>query len=581
MRIIYICLTLFLLVGINTISSSTDQIKEESFSPSVKINIIPYSVVYEGDIINCDITGKTDIIYWSINNQSKHYYFYNDDPIIFNPESTPLTDTYVNLTVYAENSQGKSTDTVPITLKKIFFGDIHFHTTFGDGRSDIDTMYQNAIDENYLDFAACSEHGSMKYPVEGSMFPIIKRIINNLVGNDPWEVIKNKTIEYYDPGNFTTLLGFEWSASNLFPGGYKISPNGHEDVSHINFYYRDVYEDAEKYSPLQKLNYDEIFEAMAAENDKGHLNIGFFHHPIGKIYIFRYVLYDNPILKNIPFLYNFEAYYTTNFSFLANNLKNTMACDEIMRGVEVYSGWGTAIGQYSNISITWPYYEDIPENTVVICNKTDAWVENGMWEWSESESINKKFVMQMGSDSHNNRPGGASLGGHNSAGIMAAYSVHNKREEIWDAMDNCDIYGSQLLKIRANVRFDDQMVLGSWINCTNPLTINISAMSTFPGLDGSGRDMCPDNYSADELDYPISDIWLIKKDSDRGRPWCKVIGHVQPNENLVVVSFEDDDVQPNDFYYVAIRQKGEELGPNQNDYTAFLGPVFIENVKNE
>jgi len=97
--------------------------------------------------------------------------------------------------------------------------------------------------------------------------------------------------------------------------------------------------------------------------------------------------------------------------------------------------------------------------------------------------------------------------------------------------------------------------------------------------------MHPHGYSPDELDYPISDIWIIKKDNERGRPWCKVINHTQPNTNLAVVNFEDPDVQPNDFYYVAIRQKGQLLEKNYNindvardEYMAFLGPVYINTV---
>jgi hypothetical protein len=90
--------------------------------------------------------------------------------------------------------------------------------------------------------------------------------------------------------------------------------------------------------------------------------------------------------------------------------------------------------------------------------------------------------------------------------------------------------------------------------------------------------MRPHAYLAGELYHPIQDIWLIKKDRDRGRPWCKVINHATLNNNIVVVNFQDYDVQPNDFYWVAIRQKGQELEPGQNEYIAFIGPVFINNV---
>jgi hypothetical protein len=91
--------------------------------------------------------------------------------------------------------------------------------------------------------------------------------------------------------------------------------------------------------------------------------------------------------------------------------------------------------------------------------------------------------------------------------------------------------------------------------------------------------MCPDGYSPNELAYNISDIWLIKKDRQKGRPWCKIISHVMPNEDIAVVTFSDADVRPNDFYWIAIRQNGQELQSNEDGYMAFLGPIFIDQVE--
>lgn len=250
-----------------------------------------------------------------------------------------------------------------------------------------------------------------------------------------------------------------------------------------------------------------------------------------------------------------------------------------------FSTWGTSIGQYSDIPITWPYHPDDLEHNLTLCNQTDAWVENGMWEWSENSLKGRRFVMQAGSDTHGvNRPGSAQLDKEKPSGIMAAYAVNNTRGEIWNAMNECEIYASQLLKIRANVRFnctslyDGEMAYGRWINCSSPLRIRITAHSTFPGYDSSGKNMCPHGYSPYELDYPIEDIWLIKKNRTRGRPWCKIINHTSPNTDTAVVIFEDVDVQPNDFYYVAIQQKGQELRSQQNEFMVFIGPVFIDNV---
>jgi len=538
--------------------------KELLSSPSVTINIIPYSTIYEGDIINCTIMGEVTNKYWQINNNSKHTNFYNDDPIIFDPEPTPLESTFVNLTVYAENEIGNDSDTIPIVLKRLFFGDIHWHTIISDGQYDIDTMYSNAIMDNYIDFAACTDHAEL---IDGfntkfggvPKWDWIKTLIQKLLGISEWEQIKEKAIEYYHPGNFTTLLGFEWTAAQWSLGGKPWSPYGWEDVGHINFYYKDIYPNAREYSDLQKLNYDQIFKAMAIEWDKGHYNIGYPHHPLGRAQ-------------------GSHVNFTTNFTFLANNMKNVEERDTVLRGVECYSRWGTAIGGYLTPGFPWLWRYNQSQFT----NQTDAWVENALWEWSQTTLKNKRFGFIGGSDTHDyDRPASASVEESHLAGpsgLLAVYAVHNTREDIWDAMNNCSGYASQILKIRVNTRFDGQLAYGQWINCTLPLEIQVTAQSTFSGEDHSGKNMCPYGYIEEELNYPISDIWLIKKDNEKGRPWCKIIGHATPNENVSVITFTDPEVQPNDFYWIAVKQQGEALSTNEHEYMAFLGPVFINNV---
>ena len=136
------------------------------------------------------------------------------------------------------------------------------------------------------------------------------------------------------------------------------------------------------------------------------------HHPLGKLYAFTFN--NNRI---------YPMFYDVNWSYLAKEIQNPYARDAILRGVEVYSRWGTSIGQYSNIPITWPYLPDIPPNRLCFSNITNAWVENGMWEWSENNFKNKKFVMQAGSDTHTiERPGSASLDKNKTSGIIASYS---------------------------------------------------------------------------------------------------------------------------------------------------------------
>jgi len=543
-------------------------------SLTVKINTPSMITLYEGDIVDCDITGAPNIIYWKINNKSTHTTFINDDPILFDPEPTPINEEYVTLSVHAIKNDIHIFDTVKIKIKKLFFGDIHFHSRISDGYYNIDTLYENAISDNYLDFVCSTDHAEIinnldltpPQPLWMRVQNLIQFLMYKFLGRDEWQIIKDTVVKYYNPGTFTTILGYEYSPSAWYPGGSPLSPNGHTDTCHINFYYRDVYLDAPEYSAHEKHTMDDIFEAMAGENKIGHLNIGFPHHPLMTMGV--------------------GGSQSINWSFLANNIEKTDDRNEILRGVETYSKWGTAIGKYSDLPVLWPY------NPKSCDEHPDYWVENAFWEWSKNDMKNQKFVMMASSDNHAvDRPGSLSMESRvsrrhpNPSGLIASYSVHNTREEIWDSMNNCTIYATQGLKIRANVRFDDKLAQGRWINATSPLNINVTAYSTFPGIDSGGKQMQPHGYSPDELDYPISDIWIVKKDTEKGRPWCKIINHTEPNSDLAIINFEDFDVEPNDFYYIVIRQKGQNLESKikndnvpRDEYMAYIGPVFIDNV---
>ena len=554
----------------STLQDTTTTAMAQDDTLSVTILVPSGSIVFEGDIVNCSITGSPSVKYWQINGQSHHTLFVGNDPVLFDPEPTPLNDTYVNLTVTVENGTRTAFASVQIQLKRLYFGDLHFHSSISDGYNKPETMYQNALKDNYLDFVGLTDHAELINQIDitppQSLWMWLRSLIQvlryKLLGIDEWAMEKENVKRFYDPGRFTTFLGFEWSSGPFFPGGTPWSPNNHQDVCHICFTYKDVYDDAQKYSSWNRQTFDDIFAAMNAEWEQGHRNIGFPHHPIMQI--------------------QWWGGYTVNWTFLANTIRNTSARDQVLRGAEVYSRWGQAIGKYSGLPIEWSYR---PLN---IRDRPEFWVENGLWEWSKDTRKGQRFVLEATSDTHVvDRPGSTSAKGElcsqNPSGIDAVYAIHNTREELWDAMDNCSMYGLQALKLRANVRFNGQMALGRWINCTAPLSIQVTALSTFPGLDSSGRTMCPNGYNESQLSFPIQDIMLVKKDTSRGQPWCKVIGTAHVNSSLAVVQFQDPEVHSNDFYFIVIRQRGEHLPVDEplggnDEYLAFLGPVFIDTV---
>ena len=78
----------------------------------------------------------------------------------------------------------------------IYFGDIHGHSSLSDGSPDIDAYYKDIRDREKLDFCALTDHD------HGGVGR------SELFG-EKWELTKQKAAEYYEPGRFTTILGYE------------------------------------------------------------------------------------------------------------------------------------------------------------------------------------------------------------------------------------------------------------------------------------------------------------------------------------------------------------------------------------
>lgn len=78
----------------------------------------------------------------------------------------------------------------------VYFGEMHGHTNFSDGLTDVDSYYTNIRDNAKLDFAALTDHdhGGIGKP--------------ELYG-EIWKKIQAAAKKYYSPGKFTTILAYE------------------------------------------------------------------------------------------------------------------------------------------------------------------------------------------------------------------------------------------------------------------------------------------------------------------------------------------------------------------------------------
>ena len=87
----------------------------------------------------------------------------------------------------------------PAPSLKLFFGEMHGHSNLSDGRPDAETYFRNIRDNAKLDFAVLTDHdhGGVGKPTLWSGAP------------SKWDIIRETTKKFCQPGIFTTILGYE------------------------------------------------------------------------------------------------------------------------------------------------------------------------------------------------------------------------------------------------------------------------------------------------------------------------------------------------------------------------------------
>jgi hypothetical protein len=87
--------------------------------------------------------------------------------------------------------------------ERIYWGDIHTHTMYSDGRGTPEETYDFGKRISALDFTAVTDHSFL---TEDWM----------------WEDIKKTTNRFYQPGRFVTFLAYEWSGQSEVGGDHNV-----------------------------------------------------------------------------------------------------------------------------------------------------------------------------------------------------------------------------------------------------------------------------------------------------------------------------------------------------------------------
>jgi hypothetical protein len=88
--------------------------------------------------------------------------------------------------------------------QNVYFGDLHIHSNYSsDAIGNIDTIYNKARHNAKFDFICITDHDFS-------------------LTDSSWEVQKQITDKYYEPGRFVTLIGYEWTAHPVTRFGHRI-----------------------------------------------------------------------------------------------------------------------------------------------------------------------------------------------------------------------------------------------------------------------------------------------------------------------------------------------------------------------
>ena len=108
---------------------------------------------------------------------------------------------------------------------RVYWGDLHAHTSHGHAYGEIEDLYHYAREEARLDFVAHVEHytraGEWLHPWWRRRYPDCRTVVDFVERS--WQERLEQARQCDDPGRFVPLLGFEWAhttghLNGFFPG---------------------------------------------------------------------------------------------------------------------------------------------------------------------------------------------------------------------------------------------------------------------------------------------------------------------------------------------------------------------------
>lgn len=487
--------------GIYTATASTSN---ESASITFTVDITPPvfywnhyppngSLLFELEKIDVDVYDNLSpvIVEWTTDNWTTvHTENISGDPVLFNPNAGNVV-----FQMRARDFAGNYNSTVYVAeyeIWKLFWGDYHWHTIYSDGRNGVNVAQMLANASKDLDWASPSDH------VES-------------LDDTEWANILSAVDSYNQDGVFVTFVGYEYTSHTT-----TTNPSFPYKKAHLNIIFPNTSVAVKKYSSATYPTLPDVLQAMW--NDNAEV-IAIIHHPLG--------------IAGTSFMG------CDWLTFWNDSIINRALANKYIKGVEIYSTWGTSIGGRT----TGLTVGDKPYDSAHIRDDDRHWVETALQ--LASNHSGSPFWFTAGGDIHDfPTPYVGDYYYYNSwklnpSGITGVFAPYLNRSNIYNGLKEGLTVATDHKKIRLFAKADDKRFGQRIIDADGVLNITVRAMG----------------------DRPLK-IYLVKNN--------EVIAETPDYKHGNELAFTDTNASAGDFYYAVAWQ--------DDGFKAWISPIYIDAV---
>jgi hypothetical protein len=419
--------------------------------------------------------------------------------------------------------------------RRVYWGDIHLHSHLSDGTGSVAKGMRYGRDVMALDVVSYTDHDTMGFFIP----PSLQR---RRMHRRYFQRLKDVTAAFNDPGEFVTLMAYEWTKQ----------PNR---GGHVNVYFDGV-ADARLYDSLSAASdsYEKLFERLREFNAEGGTRaVSVPHHPAESMYPFDFAGtdYDDEVAPLV------EVYSQWGSSERPGSEGNRFPLEMGQGEVDrpgYYVQDALRLGYRVGMTASADYHGPHPGHSLIHAPPHLP----SLREWRE-DGVGWGAIWRVWNE--RSYPGG----------LCAFYAPELTREAVFESLRDRSVYGTtQPHRILARFTIEDTGVG----DAESTVTVASPDEERRVSVEVAGTD-------------PLASVVVVKNN----RPWRRYEGTDDPAASLEAYTFEGEwtDTAPvegmawedgrgseADVYYLRVTQTSPRHAPDHDPGMAWVGPLWVE-----